>query len=114
MPETISDFIRSPVDIRFQTRPYRDSLGRLHFPGPPMFLKDPHSLNVNRRFSDRPYFLKPEYLAPLYWGPDGSMLPRNRTKARETEALRALLDYMKKNPETTVGQLLQQLEAGKL
>ncbi|HOX07493.1 MAG TPA: hypothetical protein PK280_13910 [Planctomycetota bacterium] len=112
IPETVLDFVRGPVDARFETRPYRDAQGRLHFPGPPMVIQDPNLLNPVYRFDTKPYFLKPEYLAPLYWGPQGRQVGAVESGAsvRDTEVLKALLDYMQKNPELTVGQLIQRLE----
>jgi hypothetical protein len=112
LPETVLDFVRGPVDARFEKPAYRDALGRLHFPGPPMIIQDPNVLDPYRRFSRKPWFLRPPYLAPMYWGPTSQAV--STTKVRETEMLKALLDYMRKNPDLTVGQLIQQLEAGQL
>lgn len=114
IPETVLDFVRGPVDARFETRPYRDAQGRLHFPGPPTVIQDPNLLNPNYRFDTKPYFLRPEYLAPLYWGPQSQPLgaAESTAKVRDAELLKALLEYMKKHPEITVGQLMQQLEQG--
>jgi hypothetical protein len=111
IPQSIMDFTRGPVDARFEIPPYRDAQGRLHFPGPPMVLPDPNLLNPVHRFDTFPMFLKPQYLAPLYWGPQSQPLGADVSKVRETETLKALLDYLQKHPELTVGQLLQQLEA---
>jgi hypothetical protein len=112
LPETIADLTRAPVDARFETPPYRDSLGRLHFPGPPLYLQGRDVLDPYLRFSSHPWFLRPPYLAPYYWGPASSSA--SASEARQTEALRALLDYMRRHPDITVGQLIQQLEAGML
>jgi len=112
LPQTMLDFSRGPVDARFEKPAYRDALGRLHFPGPPMIIQDPNVLDPYRRFSRKPWFLRPPYLAPMYWGPSSRAVTTQ--KATETELLKGLLDYMKKNPNLTVGQLIQQLEAGKL
>ncbi|MHC4914833.1 MAG: hypothetical protein ACYTGB_05020 [Planctomycetota bacterium] len=110
LPQLAGDFLRMPVDARFEKAPYRDALGRLHFPGPPMIIQDPNVLDPYRRFSRKPWFLRPPYLAPLYWGPASQDV--SAAKVRETEALKALVEYMKKHPDLTVGQLVQQLEAG--
>jgi hypothetical protein len=116
IPQSNLDFIRGPVDARFETPPYRDAQGRLHFPGPPMVIQDPNLLNPNYRFDTKPYFLRPEYLAPLYWGPQSQALgaAEGAAKVRDAELLKALLDYMRKHPEITVGQLMQQLEQGQV
>ncbi len=111
IPQSNLDFIRGPVDARFEIKPYRDAQGRLNFPGPPMVIADPNLLNPVYRFDTQPYFLRPEYLAPLYWGPQSQPLGAEAaSKVRDTEVLKALLEYMKKHPELTVGQLVQQLE----
>jgi hypothetical protein len=112
LPETITDFVRGPVDARFEKPAYRDAQGRLNFPAPPMIIADPDILNPLYRFDTRPWFLKPAYLAPYYWGPESRAASADPAKVRETESLKALLEYMKNNPELTVGQLIQQLEAG--
>ncbi len=112
LPVSITDFVRGPVDARFEKPAWRDRLGRLHFAAPPMIIQGPEVLDPRRRFSRRPWFLRPEYLAPMYWGPQSRAVAP--TKTREAEMLKALLHYMKSNPETTVGQLIQQLEAGQL
>jgi hypothetical protein len=112
LPQTLMDLSRGPVDARFEKPAYRDALGRLHFPGPPMIIQDPKVLDPYRRFSRKPWFLRPPYLAPMYWGPSSQAVATKKVK--ETELLKGLLDYMKKNPNLTVGQLIQQLEAGKL
>ena len=110
LPQSIMDFTRGPVDARFEIKPYRDAQGRLHFPGPPMVLPDPNLLDPVHRFDTKPWFLRPQYLAPLYWGPQGQPVGGDAAKVLETETLKALLDYLTKHPELTVSQLLQQLE----
>ena len=109
---SITDFTRAPVDARFERPAYRDSLGRLHFPAPPMIIQGHEVLDPNRRFSSKPWFLRPEYLAPLYWGPQSQAVSKD--EVRSAEALKALLQYMKKHPDITVGQLIQQLEGRKV
>jgi len=111
LPQTVADFVRAPVDARFEKAPYRDALGRIHFPAPPMIIQGPEILDPYTRFSTKPWFLRPPYLAPMYWGPSGQMAVPAKP-AVETEALKALLEYMRKHPDVTVGALLQQLEAG--
>lgn len=117
LPETIADFVRGPVDARFEKPAYRDAQGRIHFPAPPTIIADPDILNPLYRFDTRPWFLRPAYLAPYYWGPASqpaaseSPAAPAASKVRETEALKALLEYLKTNPELTVGQLIQQLES---
>jgi hypothetical protein len=116
LPVSIADFTRAPLSAykRFEKPAYRDALGRLHFPAPPMIIQGPDILDPNIRFSSKPWFLKPEYLAPLYWGPNGQLNTGSVAATRDSEMLKALLHYMKQNPKTTVGQLIQQLEAGQL
>jgi hypothetical protein len=114
LPQTIADFVRGPVDARFERAPYRDALGRIHFPAPPMIIQGPEILDPYARFSTKPWFLRPPYLAPMYWGASGQAVAAPAKPAVETEALKALLEYMRKNPDVTVGALLQQLEAGQL
>ena len=114
LPETITDFTRAPVDARFEKPAYRDAQGRIHFPAPPMIIADPDILNPLYRFDNHPWFLKPAYLAPYYWGPQSQAANADSgtaSKVRETESLKALLEYLKTNPELTVGQLIHQLEA---
>ena len=111
IPQSIMDFVRGPVDARFEIQPYRDAQGRLHFPGPPMVLPDPNLLDPVHRFDTFPWFLKPQYLAPMYWGPQGKAVGGDASKVLETETLKALLEYLTKHPELTAGQLIQQLEA---
>ena len=112
IPVLAGDFLRMPVDARFERPAYRDAQGRLHFPAPPTYIQGPEILNPNYRFSTTPVFLKPEYLAPLYWGPESQRVGRD--EVRDTEALKALIHYMQKHPELTVGQLIQQLEAAQV
>ena len=83
------------------------------FPAPPTIIADPDILNPLYRFDDKPWFLRPQYLAPFYWGPAAQPAAEAATaaKVREAEALKALLEYLKTNPELTIGQLIQQLEA---
>jgi len=112
LPVTVADFVRGPVDARFEKPAWRDRMGRLHFAAPPMIIQGPEVLDPYRRFSTKPWFLRPPYLAPMYWGPASQ--PVAPAQTRDSEMLKALLYYMKKNPNTTVGQLIQQLEAGQL
>lgn len=113
VPETVLDFVRAPVDARFEKPAYRDAQGRLHFPGPPLYIQDPEIFNPYRRFSRDPWFLRPPYLAPYYWGPESRPAAAAATpevSARETEGLKALLQFMRQHPEVTIPQLIQQLE----
>jgi hypothetical protein len=111
IPQTVLETVRGPVDARFEKPAYRDAQGRLHFTPPPMIIADPETLNPAHRFDTKPYFLLPEYLAPYYWGPQSQAVKDDAPSVKEVEALKALVDYMKKHPELTIGQLIQQLEA---
>jgi hypothetical protein len=80
-----------------------------------MILQNPNIFDPYRRFSNKPWFLRPPYLAPMYWGAESQpVAPVAASPTRDTETLKALLEYMRKHPDTTVGQLMQQLEAGQL
>ena len=85
---------------------YRDPrTGLMQFPAPPVWIASPYEGGLESRFSSKPWFLKPEYLAQFYYG---SMADRSRSAQRELVGRLAAL--LRQHPDWTAKEILKQLE----
>ena len=91
---------------------YNPSTGLTDYPGPPVMMDSPDVGHPRFRYTSRPYFLKPEYLAieqDKQEMREADFHRANSEHQADERALAALLQLMKDNPNLTSKDILDKL-----